>query len=189
METIETKPHGDIEVPDFTINLTERKCKCTVELIFFALLLTGGLISIKYSDSTLLPLVLLVSLIIPSVGIVSFFWDIPAKIELSKEQMVIYYGRSIMNNEFLEGRSIFPTVERIRWKNTLSFNLKSSKYTTNGGVEGSSEHSYRYLVITDRSIINLKKNPNERCRIRLNRFEKTLEEILAICKQFQLERS
>jgi hypothetical protein len=43
-----------------------------------------------------------------------------------------------------------------------------------------------FIVITDRSIINLSRNPNERCKIRLNDFEKKPEEILDICNNFKL---
>jgi hypothetical protein len=169
-----------------TINIMERKSNCTIELVAFPILLAGALISYKYSDSPLLVIIFLVSLIVPSFGIFEYLWDIPAKIELSKDQMIIYYGRRTMDNQHIEGRFIFPLVERIKWENITGFNLKSHVHTTYSG-EGNTEFTYHYLVITDRSIINLNKNPNERCKIRLNHFEKKPEEILAICKQFQSE--
>jgi hypothetical protein len=48
METIETKPNNDAELSDFIL-VTEHKCDCTIELISFALLLIGALISYKYA--------------------------------------------------------------------------------------------------------------------------------------------
>jgi len=183
METIETKPNNDAELTDFIV-ITEHRCDCTIKLISFALLLIGALISYKYSDFTFLLMVLLFSLMVLSLLIVQSLLHIPAKIELSKDQMVICYGRHFMDNQHIEAR--FPLVERIKWENITALNLTSYVHTTTNG-ESDIEFTYRYLVITDRSIINLSRNPNERCKIRLNDFEKKPEEILDICKQFQIE--
>ncbi|MDN5288885.1 MAG: hypothetical protein JWR38_5159 [Mucilaginibacter sp.] len=169
--------------------MTERKKNCKADLIIFAILLTGALISLKYS-AVEPSIIFIVLLIIPSVGIVGYLWNVPSKIELSKDEMTIYYGRNMSDDRNTEGSFNFPSVSKLKWENITDLEINSRTYETYGGDDaGTITTYYSYLIITDISIDYLNTNPNQRCRIRVNRFEKKPEEILAICKQFQNERT
>lgn len=186
--------------------MTEPRKRYYATLIIFAILLTGALVSL-ISDSPLLTIIFIVSLIIPSVGIVKYLWDVPSKIALSKDEIVIYYGRSALENldsggSFTYyGRSIsedvdatgfftFPSVAKLKWESIADFDIESYTHETFGGDDaGTITTTYHLLIITGNNIDNLKPNTNQRYTIVVNRFEKTPEEILAICKQFQRERS
>jgi hypothetical protein len=174
-----------------TIIMAERKRKYMADLIIFAILLTGGLISIIKYSASLPSIIFITSLIIPSVGIVKYLWDVPSKIELSKDEMVIYYGRSILEDANSGGSFAFPSIVKLKWENITDFDIKSYTYHTrdNGGDRGAVTTNYEYLIITGSNIDHLDPNTSQRYTVVLNRFEKTPEEILAICKQFQLERS
>lgn len=108
-----------------TIIMAERKRKYIADLIILAILLTGALISfMKYS--ALLPFIIfIVLLIIPSIGIARYLWNVPSKIELSKDQMAIYYGRSILDDEYFEGSFTFPSVVKLKWENVADFDIES----------------------------------------------------------------
>lgn len=170
-----------------TIILTEPKKKYIANLIIFLLLLIGALISIVKCAAPTLPIIFIVLLILPSVGIIGHLWDVPSKIELSKDQIVIYYGRSISDKKVFEGSFAFPSTAKFKWKNIAGVDMKSYTYQTwGGGDSGTATTTYAYLIITANGPDNLVPNG---CTILLNRFEKTPEEILAICKQFQKERT
>lgn len=173
-----------------TIIIAERKRKYVADLIIFAILLTGALVSL-ISDSPLLPMLFLVSLIIPLIGIVKYLWDVPSKMELSKDELVIYYGRSILEDVDSGGSFTFPSIVKLKWEHISNFDIKSFTYHTldNGGDRGTITTNYEYLIITGNNIDNLNPNTNRRYTVVLNHFEKTPEEILAICKQFQKECS
>jgi hypothetical protein len=164
-----------------TIIIAERKRKYIADLIIFAILLTGVLISL-ISDP-LLSIIFIILLIIPSVGIVKSLWNVPSKIELSKDAMVISYGRSILENAESGGSFAFPSILKLEWKNIADVDIKSYTYETFGGGDaGTITTNYEYLIITCSNIDNLSPNTNQRYTVVLNRFEKTPEEILAICK-------
>jgi hypothetical protein len=172
-----------------TIILTERKKNCKADLIIFAILLTGALISLKYS-AVQPSIIFTVLLIIPSVGIVGYLWNVPSKIELSKDEIAIYYGRNMSDNRNAEGSFRFPSVAKLTWENITDFEITSRTYETFGGDDaGTITTYYSYLIITDISIDYLNPSTNQRYTIRVNRFEKKPEEILAICRQFQKEHT
>lgn len=173
-----------------TIIIAERKRKYVADLIIFSILLTGSLVSL-ISDSPLLSMIFLVSLIIPLIGIVKYLWDVPSKMELSKDELLIYYGRSILEDVDSGGSFTFPSIVKLKWENISNFDIKSFTFHTpdNGGDRGSVTTDYEYLIITVSDLENLNPNTNQRYTVVLNRFEKTPEEILTICKQFQRECS
>ncbi|MGF6847979.1 hypothetical protein QFZ51_003214 [Chitinophaga sp. W3I9] len=174
-----------------TIIIAERKRKYIADLIIFAILLAGGLISIIQYSASLPSIIFIVSLIIPSVGIVKYLWDVPSQIKLSEDEMVIYYGRSILEDVDARGSFAFPSIVKLKWGNIADFDVKSYTYCIpdNGGDRGAITTNYEYLIITLSNIDNLNPNSNQRYTVVLNHFEKTPEEILAICKQFQMEWS
>jgi hypothetical protein len=170
-----------------TIILTEPKKRYIANLIIFLLLLIGALITVVKCTTPTLSIIFTVLLIIPSIGIVSYLWDVPSKIELSEDEMVIYYGRSISEKKVFEGSFTFPSTAKFKWEDIAGFDRKSYTYQTwGGGDSGTTTTTYDYLIVTGSSPDNL--NPSG-CTILLNRFENTPEEILAICKQFQKERT
>lgn len=173
-----------------TIIIAERERKYVADLIIFAILLTGALVSL-ISDSPLLSMLFLVLLIIPLIRIVKYLWDVPSKMELSKDELVIYYGRSILEDVDARGSFTFPSIVKLKWENISNFDIKSFTYHTpdNGGDRGAITTHYEYLIITGNNMDNLHPNTNRRYTVVLNHFEKTPEEILAICKQFQKECS
>lgn len=174
-----------------TIIIAERKGKYVADLIIFAILLTGALVSLISDSPPLLPMLFLVSLIIPLIGIVKYLWDVPSKMELSKDELVIYYGRSILEDVASGGSFTFPTIVKLKWENISNFDIESFTYhiRDNGGDRGAITTNYKYLIITGNNIDNLNPITNRRYTVVLNHFEKTPEEILAICKQFQKECS
>lgn len=172
-----------------TIIIAERKGKYRANLIIFAVLLIGALISLIKCSAPILSIILIVSLIIPSLGIVKYLWDVPSKIELSKDEMVIYYGRSILENVAAGGSFAYPSIAKLKWENIADFDIRSFTFHSpdNGGDRGAITTTYKLLIITSINIDNLDPNTQQRYTLVLNHFEKTPEEILAICKQFQKE--
>jgi hypothetical protein len=168
-----------------TVIIAERKINPTTYLIFFALLLTGVVISLFLDP--LFSIIFIVFMVIPSAGMVQYLWNVPSKIELSKEQIVISYGRSILETVESGGSFVFPSITKLKWKNITDFNIKRFTFhdPDNGGDRGAVTTNYDYLFVTCNNIDKLNPNTNQRYELVLNRFEKTPEEILAICKQFQ----
>ena len=127
-----------------------------------------------------------VLLIIPGFIVAGYIWDVKAKIILSKEGVVISYGRSIYDIVNFEARFRIPPDSIIPWEQLAGFKIESVSHVSSDGSDGTSSvktNHYLFIHLVDRD----KSTGDYSCVIRLRRFDKTPRETLALCEQFQRE--
>ncbi len=172
-----------------TIVIKERKRRYTTDLIVITTIFVPLLFwLIRYSvDLGAAIFFITVSLIIPSFIFAGYIWDVKSKIELSKEGVVFSYGRSIFDIVHFEGNFTIPPDTRLTWNNIAEFDIACVSQRSSGGSDGetiTTINHYLFVILHKRDDLG---RSQRLASIRLRRFEKAPDEILALCKKYQNE--
>ncbi|KAA2244828.1 hypothetical protein F0L74_02355 [Chitinophaga agrisoli] len=172
-----------------TLVIKERKKKYKTDLIVMTIIF-GPLLFwfIKYSVEPGFAIFLtIVLLIIPLFIFAGYIWDVKSKIELSKDGVVLSYGRSIFDIVHFEGKFAIPPDTRLTWGNIAEFDVASISQQSSGGSDGAATTTTNHYLFISFSNQDDFPVSQRLASMRLRRFEKTPGEILALCKQYQTE--